>query len=230
MPIYQDAANQLLNVVNDQHGNDFFNFLNYDGFVFEYRRNYTGLMAQVQERYINSTRDKQGYFDIRGTFNGNTFTHVDVLQALHDAGCTLDQCYAIWRGWNLQNINVVNDRQPIALLALAMLFFEQEINFGREVFQQYSHFDRTRDYFMGYVLALFDPNRNFLNEIGNYINYNGQLNLPTYQNGIKNYCDLLANDVQAIALMNNNYAQIEDFRRLANAAPINRHLYELRGY
>ena len=83
---------------------------------------------------------------------------------------------------------------------------------------------------MGYVLALFDPNRNFLNEIGNYINYNGQLNLPTYQNGIKNYCDLLANDVQAVALMNNNYARIEDFRRLANLAPINRHLYALRGY
>lgn len=51
MPLYQRAADQLLEVVNNEEGNNFFDFLNYEGYVFEYRRGYSGLMARINPKY-----------------------------------------------------------------------------------------------------------------------------------------------------------------------------------
>ena len=163
MPIYEHAARELLNVVeNPQNGNTFI-FLGEDGYIFEYRRNYQGRMAKISPEYKQSAREKQGYFDIRGTMQQRTLTHTELFSNLLEY-CTYDKCLAVWRG---QMPDVFGPKK-YALLSLAMLMFEQEINFGHESFQRKSHYGhrigdpnskRPRDLIMGYVNYMYYNNK-----------------------------------------------------------------------
>lgn len=130
MSFYHRAADQLLSVVTNQKENNFFNFLGYEGYVFEYMKDYSGLMARVKVEHKKDARSKQGLFDIRGFMNGQKLTHHQLFSDLLKYS-NLRQCGMIWRG---EIPEFTNDKERHALITLAILMFEQEINFGNESF------------------------------------------------------------------------------------------------
>ena len=222
MPLYQRAADQLLEVVNNEEGNNFFDFLNYEGYVFEYRRGYSGLMARINPKYKKYAKPKQGLFDIRGVMNGQKLTHHQLFSDLLKYS-NLKQCGMIWRG---EIPEFANDKERHALITLAMLMFEQEINFGNESFQRKSWFSpnvekstfkRPRDLLMGYIWYMFE-NKN-VDCLREFENIRGLLLPPAPHSVIKrDFFDQLINTENANALMTNNYSNYHMFCEIASNA------------
>lgn len=224
MAIFEHAARELLTVVENPQNGDFFLFLGAEGFVFEYRRNYQGLMADISPKYKQYARDKQGYFDIRGTMQHRTLTHTELFSNLLSE-CTYDECLSVWRG---QMPNVFGPKK-YALMSLAMLMFEQEINFGNENFQRKSHFShrfgnpnskRPRDLIMGYVNYMYFNNN--IECLNRFQDARGLLKLPqSIDSDIeREYFTVLENDTYARALMARDNI-VNEYRRVVAAAPIN---------
>jgi len=171
---------------------------------FEYKKNYSGLMADIKPKYKNYARKKQGLFDIKGTMSKRSLTHNEIFQMLLE-NATIEQCYCIWRGIWPANENLTNENIN-ALLALLMLMFEQEINFGNEIFQRKSHFSpltndpnskRPRDLLMGYVVYVFEKGN--IESLKPYEQF-GTVRMPDQELKVK-YFDILENDRYAFALM-----------------------------
>lgn len=227
MTLYRAAADQLLMVVNQQVIGDSFTFLNIPGFTFEYRRDYSGLMAEINPKYKSLARSKQGLFDVRGTMNGAVLRHDQLFEELLN-NSNLYNCFEIWKG----NIPQCRSREEYnALISLAMLMFEQEINFGNEIFQRKSHFSqiqtdpnkrRPRDLLMGYLYYMFEQgNVDCLNQY----KYQGQLHPPPKNSEIKTlYFDSLQNNKMAYALMTPCYHNYEHFRGIAKRSSDNPNL------
>ena len=141
MGIYEQSAIDLLNVVENQSGGDDFLFLGEEGYVFTYKRNYQGLMARIKPKYRKFSRAKQGYFDILGNMNNQNLTHKQLYSLLLETA-TFHECELVWRG---EMPPAATGRKKHGLISLAMLMFEQEINFGNENFQRKSHFSPVID-------------------------------------------------------------------------------------
>lgn len=225
MAIYEQTAYDLLNIIENPNLGDSFLFLGEEGYVFTYRRNYQGLMSRIKPQYKRYSREKQGYFDILGNMNNEKLTHKQLYSMLLET-TTYDKCQLVWRGEMPQ----ATGKEKHALLCLAMLMFEQEINFGNESFQRRSQFSpaidnayysRPRDLLMGYVRYLFDNNNTeCLNEFQNYY---GLLNPPPVGDVRENYFEFLENDEFARALMSRPNV-VQQYRALADSAPRNPNL------
>lgn len=143
---------------------------NYGDFGFTAQMNYSGLMAQPSRTGRNRgivKREKQGLFDIfinTGSFFDNSgVTHRNILEATVRY-TTLDKCFDVWRGVDPATIASDNDENAI-LTVLLLMFFEQEVNWGNEVWQRYTYFSpkvripnriRPRDMLMGFVYQAFE--------------------------------------------------------------------------
>ena len=219
MSFYHRAADQLLSVVTNQKENNFFNFLGYEGYVFEYMKDYSGLMARVKVKHKKDARSKQGLFDIRGFMNGQKLTHHQLFSDLLKYS-NLRQCGMIWRG---EIPEFTNDKERHALITLAMLMFEQEINFGNESFQRKSWFSpnvekstfkRPRDLLMGYIWYMFE-NKN-VDCLKKFENDRGLLLPPNDPKVKKEFFNKLINSDKVHALMTNNYNNYSLFLKIAS--------------
>lgn len=161
LDIYEYLANALIKTVSDVRAGNWdgrYVFLpSHNGeFGFIYREDYSGLMAD------NPTRRKQGLFDFR-VLTGDRYeggvTHRDILSDISDY-TTVDNCKKIWRGISPKTITGDDDELEV-LTTLALLMFEQEVNWGNEEWQKWSNFKpyvtrphsiRPRDMLMGFVL------------------------------------------------------------------------------
>lgn len=222
MAIYEQAAFDLLKVVQNPNEGDEFHFLDERGYVFKYRRDYQGLMARINPLYIRNARVKQGYFDILGSMNNERLTHDQLFGMLHET-CTYEECLSVWRG----ELPRATGRKRHALISLAMLMFEQEINFGNESFQRTSlfnpvfdnpYYSRPRDLLMGYIKYMFENGGPAC--LVQFQNQNGLL-IPTKDWEVKrDYFHSLRNDGNAMALMVRQDV-VEAFREIADNAPNN---------
>jgi len=174
--IYQDLLKTLLykhkNHTDKTIDNEtyvFHHFPTYGDFGFKINYNYTGLMAQPSRTGKNKgkvVKSKQGLFDIfitSGTLLPSSMSHKDILN-LAVNNTTKENCYKVWRGEN--PLSISDDEKEQASLTLIMLaFFEQELNWGNEIWQRYTYFSpkvtlpkriRPRDMLMGYILQAYD--------------------------------------------------------------------------
>lgn len=179
MDYFNELANELLQIIPDDE-NDLetnreiivhdFN----DGCCFKLiYRGYKGKMANPKklqqgedvERYKKSLnrRKKMGYFDFvvdtGNFFNTSKVTHQELFEVLQ-ATSNLKNCGLIWRGHNPIDIGE-NTKEQKALLTLSLFMFEQEVNWGDEIFQKYTHFQvsknyRPRDMIMGMLYQMFE--------------------------------------------------------------------------
>lgn len=224
MGIYRDSAKDLLKIYQNENGNDEFCFLSEQDYIFKYRRNYEGLMSKVNPKFKNSSKCKQGLFDIRGNMNNDKLTHQALYRLLFE-NTSFKDCLEVWQG----NMPQATGKRKHALLSLGMLMFEQEVNFGNEVFQRKSHFSprldkpnhlRPRDLLMGYINYMFgEGNTECLKE---FQNYKGLLLPPQFKNIYvkEDYFDVLKDDNHAIALMAREEV-VNAFRREAEKASDN---------
>lgn len=211
-------TNYYLLLLN-QKENNFFDFLGYEGYVFEYMKDYSGLMARVKVEHKKYARSKQGLFDIRGVMNGQKLTHHQLFSDLLKYS-NLRQCGMIWRG---EIPEFTNDKERHALITLAMLMFEQEINFGNESFQRKSWFSpnvekstfkRPRDLLMGYIWYMFE-NKN-VDCLKKFENDRGLLLPPNDSKVKKEFFNKLINSDKVHALMTNNYNNYSLFLKIAS--------------
>lgn len=163
MNIYIDLANKLLLMRN----HTFYNSPKNGRFGFNIKHDYSGLMAQPAKtgRYKGVIRaPKQGLFDII-IITGDRYESVTHRELLSDLllYSTEDNCLRVWRGEDPRNIGR-NQNEKEVLITLALLMFEQEVNWGRHEWQKSSVFNplirnptrkRPRDMIMGYVRQAF---------------------------------------------------------------------------
>jgi hypothetical protein len=224
MSIYKTLAIELLKLANSTENE--WSILDEDKkkFGLKYKRNYTGLMANIKPKYLQFAKDKQGYYDFVGiTGPWYKITHDTLLTELLNR-VTFEDCVSVWKGVYPSNIN--NEKKQI-LRALAILMFEQEVNFGNEIWQRKSHFNptlgnpnerRPRDLLMGYIKMVFHHQN--VNCVANFKNEKGLL-LPPKDPKIKEtFFNCLENDPEAEALM---YGEIlQEFQSHIETQDINK--------
>lgn len=217
MNIYHLLANGLLEI--EMTGEENFLWLNDSktnlNFGFRHRKNYSGLMTKINPKFIDRAKDKQGYFDILGiTGLYKNITHDTLLNELLRT-TTVEECKSIWRGTMPTNITSVEKHNSLATLAILM--FEQEINFGNENWQRYTKFApkisdpkfrRPRDLLMGFINIAFSEGKDYLN---NFKNDKGLLIPPKDFKILNKYFYSLQNDKYAEALMTG--ITLERFRK-----------------
>jgi hypothetical protein len=153
MDIYHEMADGLLKLKN-------YNFWNsplHGLFGFEYKENYSGLMAKPSKGKV---RRKQGLFDfviLTGT-RFDKLTHRDLFLDLLTY-TNIDSCLEVWRGKDPRILGkTIDEKEALTEMALAM--FEQEVNWGNNDWQKWTNFSpketrpselRPRDMIMGYV-------------------------------------------------------------------------------
>lgn len=206
MSIYTDLARELL-IISDTPQKNYIWFEE-DGFRFglQHKKDYSGKMAKIKPQFIRTAKDKQGFFDILGiTDKWRNITHDELLTELLST-TTYEECKSIWRGYFPQDIS--KDKKHI-LAVLAILMFEQEINFGPEIWQRLSHYYppitnprhiRPRDLLMGYINMVFYYND--VNSVTPYKSFDGLLMPPPRGSIVKQqFFDTLQDDEIAEALM-----------------------------
>lgn len=139
-------------------------------FGFEWKDNYSGLMAQPPRTGVNKgivKRPKQGLFDIfvstGSLFTESGVTHRAIIEGVVENTSLID-CQMVWRG--ISPTEVAHDEKELEILTVLMLlFFEQEVNWGKESWQRATFFEpkvrtpnrvRPRDMLMGYICQAFD--------------------------------------------------------------------------
>lgn len=237
--IFNSLADSLLNrrdkfICMHNFGDD-----NWFGFLY---RGYEGLMAKPRYSCTHVDKSKEGYFDIF-ICTGNRYldrdgykqvTHYNLFNDLLE-NSSIENCYELWRGVSPFNITY-NIEEQKALSALALLMFEQELNWGNECWQRYSNFSpsieypysRPRDMIMGFLKIAF-----YLGNLDSYPYWQHKNNngvtiatTPTFGQGYsylkaeyKQFFEELSRDNSAHPLMIGNY--LNKFRNEANNAPIN---------
>ncbi|MGG6362226.1 hypothetical protein ACQ5SI_23845 [Peribacillus frigoritolerans] len=218
MDVYIKLASELLTLIESNQKKFIWNkFDNKEiGFVY---RGYNGLMARVDEKYIKTTKSKQGYYDIFAlTGPWDKLTHDTLLNLIYE-NCTLKNCERIWRGESPTNLDLKPKSKAI-LYALTLLMFEQEVNFGKQEWQRWSQFNpdtekpywrRPRDLFMGYINMVFD--KKDVSCIDSFKNSKGLLLPPTDKEIRKKYFEVYENDQYAQALMSGNTLELFNISR-----------------
>lgn len=217
MDIYNLLANGLLEIESKEQ--DYFIWLKDSetnvSFGFQHRKNYSGLMTRINPKFIEQAKDKQGYFDILGvTGVHEKITHETLFNELLRT-TSLEECKSVWRG-TMPSSNQFDEKHN-SLATLAILMFEQEVNFGNETWQRYTkfapnisnpNFRRPRDLLMGYINVAFIEG---LNRLDDFKNKKGQLIPPNDTEVLKKYFYSLKNDEHAEALMTGT--TLENFNR-----------------
>lgn len=136
-------------------------------FGFKYMKDYSGLMAQPPKTGASKgivKRPKQGLFDIVIT-TGERFAKVTHREIFNDllVNTDVDSCLRIWKGEDTREVGETQDEVE-SLTTIALLMFEQEVNWGKESWQRGSNFSplttqptkrRPRDMIMGYARQAF---------------------------------------------------------------------------
>ncbi|MDB8564268.1 hypothetical protein PNU83_09085 [Turicibacter sanguinis] len=177
MNYYQYLADKLLAAIPDD-STDLANsseiiiheFPDGEIYKLEYK-GYNGLMANSKNGNTGGRKPKLGYFDFKvhtgqryaRLYGYNLVTHYNLFRDLLE-NSNLENCIQVYRGENpLEVGNSIDEQQ--ALLSLALLMFEQEVNWGRFQFQKNSKFPpnldnpaqtRPRDMIMGMLLQAFE--------------------------------------------------------------------------
>lgn len=178
--IYVELAEQLLKVVVSKGKKDSFIFyesVKKDGFGFLYKRGYSGLMAQPGRTGATKgkVRRKQGLFDVQiltgSRFEGKV-SHRDLFEDLLE-NSSLGMCQKVWRGDDPRRFGRCRNEKAV-LVTLALLMFEQEVNWGHEEWQKGSLFPpfvtdpfrrRPRDMLMGFIAQAFDLGEDRLDDL-----------------------------------------------------------------
>jgi hypothetical protein len=234
--LYKVLGSKLLETIESGKTKYSFTMCGYQ-FGFEHKTDYSGLMAKVNFDYIQTTKDKQGYFDIIGiTGPWSKITHDQLFQNLLSS-TTLEECEEIWRGIKPKcfelNDHKSKEKTKI-LLSLLILMFEQEINFGREDWQRWSHFNpsinnpnyqRPRDLIMGFIKMMFKNNS--VKVLSHFKDSDGLLLPPKKDSDEKKeFFDVLRNDSEAEALFTGEI--LEKFQAHIKDKDINKYIKEYR--
>ena len=163
--VFSFLANELLDGVEDDETEFVWDGTN--GIGFSWRENYSGTQAR------NPRSSQQGLFDIfvntDGRYGHEAVTHRDILNDVLE-NCSLEQCRDVWSGGFPHEVADDDDQNDI-LSILALLMFEQEVNWGRKSqhpWQRYTPYfhpfvqrgrefeRRPRDMLMAYIEWAFD--------------------------------------------------------------------------
>lgn len=109
---------------------------------------------------------KRGLFDFYANTGGRyrklyggEATHYNLFEDLYKS-TNLNQCFRVWQGNEEISSIAKDENQYEALLTLSLLMFEQEINYGERIYQQFTNFKisngfRPRDMLMGFINMMF---------------------------------------------------------------------------
>lgn len=135
---------------------------------------YDGLMAEENKKK-QTKKQKQGLFDFKvltgERYQGNVNHKENWVDLLMYSNA--ENCLKVWRGEHPVEVGVCQDEKE-ALLTMALLMFEQEINWGGENWQKGSNFApyqrtpskrRPRDMLMGYIRQCFHLGIDRLDEV-----------------------------------------------------------------
>jgi len=210
---------------------------------YEYRSDYSGLMAKPWGR-DKKVKQKLGLFDVR-LVTGNKYqshiTHRDIITDL--TSCSSESnCIEVWKG-ALPSAVATQTEEIESLSIMALLMFEQEVNWGNEIWQRPSNFNpritvphrvRPRDMLMGYIrqaFALGVANVKWwsISQPGT-TTFNGpsrdNFRYSNYPTEFKGYFENLKDTPGAEALMTGEYRA--RFRDVAEQAPDNPHWLKMR--
>ncbi|NMX22049.1 hypothetical protein C5S30_06390 [ANME-1 cluster archaeon GoMg4] len=152
-------------------------------------RGYEGLVAQKawdqQWKIIkHKHRPKIGLFDFRLLFNGTPPDHSQILKSTVQE-LTKDALEDIYDGKSPEEISCECEN---ILHQIQLLFLEQEINYGVEEFQAFTHFQAPRDFFMAYLLKSLDmPREDALKKIEVWTDRYGIIRRPPRDSEWENY-------------------------------------------
>lgn len=135
-------------------------------FGFRHQRDYAGRMANPKNKRFTKGKTHLGLFDIfvvtEGRYGDKSVSHRMLFEDLK-LHSTEEACLRVWRGEDPVVVGKTQDEKE-ALTTMALLMFEQEVNWGGEVFQKRTNFSpkvtmptavRPRDMMMGFVRQAF---------------------------------------------------------------------------
>lgn len=233
--IYKDLAIELINIATNPNISTSYDWYSSDTgrYGFDYKRNYTGRMANP---YKAKARKKQGYFDFKihaGPWNA--INHYKFLGEILNK-TTLDACEKVWKGESPLNITN-NESEREILITLALLMFEQEVNWGDQSWQRDTNFKpdfsnpnfkRPRDMLMGFISVVFTNNS--VDAIPHWkLNEAGSKSSPTfihefgqYEEWFKSHFLQYENNIDAEPLM---ISYVEKFQNVLDGTIDNPHHY-----
>lgn len=167
--IFEYYADKLIPIVSNlTSGDEYIHHAPAPGrrFGFRYQRDYSGTMASPKKKRFRKDCSHLGLFDIfvisEGRYDGKSVSHRLVFEDLK-AHSTEAACLRVWRGEDPKLVGSSEDEKE-ALTVMSLLMFEQEINWGKEIFQKWTNFPprptkpslvRPRDMMMGFVRQAF---------------------------------------------------------------------------
>ncbi|MBD8014493.1 RING finger protein [Planococcus wigleyi] len=205
--IYEELATGLLEGVKNGDSK----FIWVERFGFTYRKNYEGDMAKPHN---DKVVQKQGYFDfvINAGSWGSINHHKFLEEILKDS--SIEACEEVWAGKAPFDIAETRKEREL-LITLTLLMFEQEVNWGNEVWQRKSNFSpdfntpflqRPRDMLMGFINMAFTYNS--VDAIPHWRYRNDVKSSPTfkkrfrdYDTSFKSHFTQYQNDERALPLM-----------------------------
>lgn len=158
---------EIAELILECHVNKNRDIFNVSGFKLELQLNYTGRMAQgayngwKMSKHID--RPKVGCFDFKiFRLIGRTYEGVSHVNTLKKLGKNLPKLAIekVFRGEDPRYLGL-SSKGLLTVEELQLEMLEQEVNWGDEIFQSWSHFlpskgKRPRDFIMAYVRRLFD--------------------------------------------------------------------------
>lgn len=150
-----------------------------DNIYMLWKKNYTGLMAQIKRR--DETKMAQGYYDFKigcmndyGLFATDKLTHINLFRALKNNKIPFSDCYEIWKGTDPKELTS-NVRALFLLRILFLFFLEQEINWGNFVWQRFSNFVASkkiktspRTMLLGFLLQYYLADQETIKQLKSY--------------------------------------------------------------
>lgn len=162
MEMYLNLTRQLVLVYKNGSERDEFIWKKIDGldYGFKYRRDYSGYMANHNDDLeLLKKRPKLGLFDILVFTETNDYkmTHKKLIKRLLQFS-NISNCERVWGGEDPGDFSEGEELKALSILALFM--FEQEMNWGDEIYQKRSYFSpkvgaRPRDMLMGFIHMFF---------------------------------------------------------------------------
>lgn len=157
---------------------------------FNYQRAYSGHMARPPRMgKKRKVRQKQGLFDIfifSGAEGSKGLSHRELFEELRKSS-SVEAVLRVWRGEDPTKVGI-GDEEKDLLTIVALMMFEQELNWGTENFQRFTFFPphqtapekrRPRDMLMGFIRQAFDVGD--LNELQFWRKVSGG-ETPTFKN------------------------------------------------
>ena len=157
---------------------------------FNYQRAYSGHMARPPRMgKKRKVRQKQGLFDIfifSGVEGSKRLSHRQLFEELRKSS-SVEAVLRVWRGEDPTVVGT-GDEEKDLLTIVALMMFEQELNWGTDNFQRFTFFPpyqtapekrRPRDMLMGFIQQAFDVGD--LNELPFWRKVSGG-ETPTFKN------------------------------------------------